>query len=166
MKENYTEEFNEKTKFIAHLHGNIYSRVYWYYDESIKTLCEEVALDILRGYFNTPDNAIAIDYLNEKNIEAYVDIVCEFSGYTGPIVQSLKVIKPTFEKLANCSNANEIPLLLDKINNHLILINGNSKLIYFDSLELANDFLKETFNVDYEENKDVFINNSYSKVTI
>ena len=166
MEENLKETFNEKTKFIAHLSGEVYSRIFWYYDESLEALCQEVAMDILKGYFNTPDNDLAIDYLNDKNIEAYIDIVCEFSGYRGPVVQSLNVIRPIFEKMMNCTNASEIPFLLDKINNHLILNNGNSKLIYFDSLAEANNFLKETFNVDFEENNEVFIHTSYSKVIL
>ena len=160
------EKFNKNTKFIAHLHCDTYSRIYWYYDESVKTLCEDVVMDILNGYFNTPDNDLATDYLNDKNIEAYISIVCQFRGNSGPIVQSLRVIKPIFEKLMDCSDVNQIPLLLDKINNHLILNNCNSKFVYFDSLEDANNFLKETFNVDFEENNEVFIKTSYSKVII
>lgn len=166
MTNKLKEIFNENTKFIAHLHCEAYSRIYWYYDESVKTLCEDVAIDILSGYFNVLDNDLATDYLNEKNVEAYIDIVCEFRGYSGAIVQSLKVIKPIFVKMMDCSEVNEIPLLLDKINNHLILNNCNLKFIYFDSLSEANNFLKETFDVDFEENNEVFNNTSYSKVII
>ena len=166
MTNKLKEIFNENTKFIAHLHYESYSRIYWYYDASVKTLCNDVAMDILSGYFNTPDNDLATDYLNDKNVEAYISIVCEFRGYRGPIVQSLRAIKPIFIKMMDCSDVNEIPLLLDKINNHLILNNCNSKFIYFDSLSEANNFLKETFDVDFEENNEVFNNTSYSKVII
>ena len=50
------DNFNKNTKFIAHLHYESYSRIYWYHDASVKTLCNDVAMDILSGYFNTPDN--------------------------------------------------------------------------------------------------------------
>lgn len=127
----------------------------WLYGD-VKSVAEEFVLSYIDPYFGPEMNELATDYLKEKNVEAYIDVVCDFAGYLDQATKSLIELKPSLCKLVTGISFDEVKEIVDEVNRHLVLNGHTNKFICFDNFEDANNFLNEHFNKSFEEDKEIF----------
>lgn len=160
------EDIHDDTKFICSYeenNGNVY--VEWSYSKSLKSLAEYIIFEELDNYFGMKDDDLSKDLLSERNINAYIDYLINYSSFDDNefIYSKLKetivdVIHKnlTYDKFINFIN--EINYILNKIN-------ANIKYLYFNNVDDAFRFLKENFDISSDIYSNVF-DKTYRKLQI
>jgi len=120
----------------------------WFITTDIKDFVEMIAYDEVPVYYNDFFDDLQYDLINEKNIEGYIDRVCELTEKDSQKYKSLVDLKDDLLKVVKNPSVRDFRKLLDKFNEHLSLNGEYTKYLYFNNIDRAYEYVKNNYDVD------------------
>ncbi len=136
-------------KFLGYeTNVNKEKEITWFITTDIKDFVEMIAYDELPLYYHDFFDELQYDLINEKNLEGYIDRVCELTNKDSQMNKSLVDLKEDLLNVVKNPNVTDFRKLLDKYNNHLSLNGEQTKYLYFNNIDRAYEYVKNNYDVE------------------
>lgn len=125
----------------------------WFVADDIKEFVEMIAYEELPVYYHDFFDDLQYDLINDKELEGFIDRVCELTGEESPMYKSLVALKKDLLNAVNNPTVEMFKVLLDNFNKQLQLNQENSQYLYFDNINGAYEYLKNNYDIENQSTK-------------
>ena len=152
-----TESISEKPYMVASIYKNCEeSYIEWIHSKTIKPLSEYIIFDVIGEYF-VGDDDLARDLLNDRNIDGFVDVICDNHYENSQVSNALINIKSDLNKLLRINTFEELELIISKINDAFLKEEIDLEFQCFASSSEALDYLENNNRINDEMYDIIFI---------
>lgn len=118
------------------------------YSDSAKALGQQLVFEELHLYYHDDYDDFQYDLIQDKNLEGFIDTVCNLRGEQDPLTKSLTRLRSDLFNIIENDDFEVLKAFINKFNDELKSIENGARYIFFENINDAYEYVKKNWKED------------------
>ena len=118
------------------------------YSDSAKALGQQLVFEELHLYYHDDYDDFQYDLIKDKNLEGFIDTVCNLRGEQDPLTKSLTRLRSDLFNIIENDDFEVLKAFINKFNDELKSIENGARYIFFENINDAYEYVKKNWKED------------------